>query len=145
MERAFLINVVGMDGTVAHMGWDLGNSLRSAYLDGKLVVRTEDNDNKESFIDEEGSIISVPNMAIYYVKEGDQIGPKGKAEIEEIEFISYRDGMLYLSAQLDLVKEAAQTLQGILYRETLWQGNPTDIKKILRCVPSSPEMLLRQC
>lgn len=145
MERAFIINVVSMDGTVAHMGWDLGNSLRSAYIDGKLVVRTEDNDNKEAFIDEEGSIIAVPNMAIYYVKEGDQIGPKGKPEIEEIEFISYRDGMLYLSAQLDLVKEAASTLQGILYRETLWQGNPSDIKKIMRCVPSSPEILLRQC
>jgi hypothetical protein len=145
IERAFLINVVGMDGTVSHMGWDLGNSLKGAYLDGKLVVRTEDNDNKEAFIDQDGSIISVPNMAIYYVKEGDQIGPRGKPEIEEIEFISYRDGMLYLSAQLDLIKEAAQTLQGILYRETLWQGNPTDIKKIMRCVPSSPEILLRQC
>lgn len=145
MERAFVINVVGTDGTVAHMGWDLGNSLKSAYLDGKLVVRTEDNDNKEAFIDEEGSIISVPNMAIYYVKEGDEIGQRGKPEIEEIEFIAYRDGMLYLSAQLDLIKEAAQTLQGLLYRETLWQGNPSDILKIMRCVPSSPEMLLRQC
>lgn len=144
-ERAFIINVVGTDGSVAHLGWDLGNSLKSAYLDGKLVVRTADNDNKESFIDEQGSIISVPSMSIYYVKEGQEIGHKGKPEIEEIEFLRYTDGMLYLSAQLDLIKEAAQTLQGITYKETLWQGNPTDILKIMRCVPSSPEMLLRQC
>jgi hypothetical protein len=144
-ERAFLVNVVGNDGTVQHLGWDLGNSLKSAFLDGKLVVRTADNDNKEAFIDEEGSIISVPNMAIYYVKEGSEIGPRGKPDIEEIEFITYRDGMLYLSANLDLVKEASQTLQGITYKETLWQGNPTDVLKIMRCVPSAPEMLLRQC
>lgn len=144
-ERAFIINVVGTDGTVAHLGWDLGNSLKSAFLDGKLVVRTQDNDNKESFIDEEGSIISVPNLSIYYVKEGQQIGMKGKPEIEEIEFITYRDGMLYLSAQLELIKEASQTLQGITYKESLFQGNPSDILKISRCVPSSAEVLLRNC
>lgn len=145
MERAFVINVVGMDGTVYHIGWDLGNSLKSAYLDGKLVVRTQDNDTKEAFIDEEGSIIAIPNMNIYYVKEGDGVAVRGKPEIEEIEFISHRDGVLYLTAQLDLIKEAATTLQGMHYKETLWQGNPTDIKKIMRCVPSTPEMLLRQC
>lgn len=144
-ERAFLIDVVGTDGTVQHLAWDLGNSLKAAYLDGKLVVRTSDNDNKEAFIDEEGSIITVPTMNIYYVKEGKEIGVKGKPEIEEIEFIAYRDGMLYLSANLDLIKESSQTLQGMFYKETLWQGNPSDVLKIMRCVPSSPEMLLRQC
>lgn len=144
-ERAFVINVVGMDGTVYHLGWDLGNSLKSAYLDGKLVVRTGDNDTKEAFIDEEGSIITVPNMSIYYVKEGNGVNQNGRPDIEEIEFLAHRDGTLYLTAQLDLVKEAAVSLQGISYRETLWQGNPSDILKIMRCVPSSPEMLLRQC
>jgi hypothetical protein len=145
LQRAFIINVMGRDGTVQHLGWDLGNSLRSAYLDGKLVVRTMDNDTKEAFIDEQGSILTVPHMAIYYVKEGDSLGKNGKPEIEEIEFIVHRDGVLYLSAQLDLIKEASMTLQGIYYKETLWQGNPSDIKKIMRCVPSSSELLLRQC
>lgn len=145
MERAFIINVTGSDGTVYHVGWDLGNSLKSAYLDGKLVVRTADNDTKEAFIDEEGSIIAVPNMNIFYVKEGDSIDGRGRPEIEELEFISHRDGVLYLTANLDLIKEAATTLQGIHYKETLWQGNPTDILKLMRCVPSSPEILLRQC
>jgi len=145
LERAFVVNVVGTDGTVYHLGLDLGNCLKNAFLDGKLVVRTGDNDTKESFIDQEGSIISVPNMNIYYVKESGDLDKNGNSEIEEIEFISHRDGVLYLSAQLDLIKEAASTLQGIVFRETLWQGNPTDILKIMRCVPSSPEMLLRQC
>lgn len=144
-ERAFIINVVGQDGTVYHLGWDLGNSLKSAFLDGKLVVRTSENDTKEAFIDEEGSVISVPNMNIYYVKESDQVDKTGKPEIDEIEFIAHRDGVLYLVAQLDLIKEAASTLQGFTYKETLWQGNPSDVLKIMRCVPSSPEILLRQC
>jgi hypothetical protein len=144
-ERAFIINVVAQDGTVYHLGWDLGTSLKSAFLDGKLVVRTKSNDTEECFIDEEGSVINVPNMNIYYVKESAELNSDGSAEIEEIEFISHRDGVLYLTAQLNLIKEASTTLQGILFRETLWQGNPTDILKIMRCVPSSPEMLLRQC
>lgn len=145
MERAFVINVVGMDGTVYHVGWDLGNSLKSAFLDGKLVVRTGDNDNKEAFIDQDGSIMTVPHMSIYYIKESSSINEKGKPEIEEVEFITYRDGTLYLSAQLDLIKQAATTLEGILYKETLFNGSPTDILRIMRCVPSSSEILLRSC
>ena len=145
MERAFAINVVGPDGTVHHLGWDLGNSLKSAFLDGKLVVRTRDNDNKESFIDEDGSIISVPNMDIYYVKESQSLNSAAQTELEELEFMSHRDGSLYLTANLDLLKEAAVSLQGMIFRETLFQGNPSDFLRIQRCVPSSAEMLLRQC
>jgi hypothetical protein len=145
MERAFVINVVSPDGTVHHIGWDLGNCLKAAFLDGKLVVRTSDNDTKEAFIDDEGSIITVPNMDIYYVKEAESLSHSGDTELEELEFISFRDGCLYLSAPLDLIKEASVSLQGILFRETLWPGNPSDLKRVQRCVPSSPEILLRQC
>jgi len=144
-ERAFVINVVNQDGTVCHLAWDLGNCLKAAFLDGKLVVRTGNNDNKEAFIDEEGSIITVPHMSIYYIKESGEIDQKGKMGIEEVEFIDYRDGTLYLTATLDLVKESAVSLQGMLYKETLWQGNPTDLLRVQRCVPSAPEIILRFC
>ena len=144
-ERAFIINVVNQDGTVCHLAWDLGNCLRAAFLDGKLVVRTGNNDNKEAFIDEEGSIITVPHMSIYYIKESGDLDQKGKMGIEELQFIDYRDGSLYLTAPLDLVKEAAVSLQGMLYKETMWQGNPADLLRVQRCVPSAPEILLRQC
>jgi hypothetical protein len=144
-ERAFVINVVNQDGTVCHLAWDLGNCLRAAFLDGKLVVRTGNNDNKEAFIDEEGSIITVPHMSVNYVKESGELDQKGKMGIEEIQFIDYRDGTLYLTAPLDIVKEAAVSLQGMMYKETLWQGNPSDLLRVQRCVPSVPEILLRQC
>ena len=145
LERAFVINVVLPDGTVQHLGWDVGNSLKTAFLAGKLVVRTGDNDNREAFIDEEGSIIKIPHMAIYYVKEPEGMDHRGKTNTEEIEFINYHDGVLYLSAQLDLIKEAAVSLDGMTFKETLWQGNPSDIPKLMRCVPSSTDMLFRQC
>jgi hypothetical protein len=145
MERAFVINVVSPDGAVQHLGWDLGNSLKGAFLDGKLVVRTGDNDNKEAFVDEEGSIITVPHMAIYYIKESSEFDSMGKTNIEEVQFMEHRDGMLYLTAPLDLIKEASVSLQGMIFKETLWQGNPSDLLRVQRCVPSTPEMLLRQC
>lgn len=144
-ERAFIINVITSDGTVCHLAWDIGNCLKAAFLDGKLVVRTTNNDNKEAFIDEEGSIITVPHMSINYIKESGDIDEKGKAGIEEIRFMDYRDGSLYLTAPLDLVKEAAVSLQGMLYRETIWHGNPTDLLRVQRCVPNATEILLRQC
>lgn len=142
-ERAFIINVVGVDGTVQHLGLDLGNCLRSAYVDGRLAVRTNDNDNREAFIDEEGSIVAIPNMSIYYVKEKD-MDDSGKDDTEEIEFINHRNGTLYLTAMSDLIKEASSTLQGIVFKETPWQGNPTDLLRVSRCSPIVPEVILRR-
>lgn len=144
-ERAFVINVVGSDGTVQHLGLDLGNCLRSAYVDGRLVVRTKDNDNREAFIDEEGSIVSIPQMSIYYVKES-ELGETGSNETEEIEFIGHRNGTLYLTAMADLIKESSSVLQGIVFKETPWQGNPTDLLRVSRCSPIVGEILLtRNC
>ena len=142
-ERAFIVNVVSMDGTVSHLGWDLGNCLKAAFLDGKLVVRTGNDDNKEAFIDEEGSIITVPHMKINYVKESGDIDDKGKAGIEELTFIDYRDGTLYMTAPLDLVKEAAVSLQGMVYKESLYNGTPQQFLQVQRSVPSTSECLLR--
>ncbi len=144
-NRAFVINVVSSDGTIQHLGLDLGNCLKSAYIDGKLVVRTKNSDLQEAFIDEEGSVISIPNMNIYYVKDSDSLDEKGTAETEELEFIQHRDGSLYLTAHADLIKEATSTLQGLVFKETPWQGNPTDLLKLARCIPSVPEFLFRQC
>ena len=143
--RAFIINVVGRDGTVQHLGLDLGNCLKAAYTDGKLVVRSHNSDLQEAFIDEEGSIVAVPNLSIYYVKDANSIDEKGNAETEELEFIQHRDGCLYLTAQGDLIKEATSTLQGLVFKETPWQGNPTDLLKLIRCVPSVSEYFYRSC
>jgi hypothetical protein len=141
-HRAFLINIVAQDGTVQHLGLDLGNLVKSAYLDGKLVCRTETSDALEAFIDEEGGVIPIPHLSIHYVK--DSQGAFDDEEYEELRFLEQRDGCLYLAAPVDLIKESSTVLQGIVYKETLFQGNPTDVIRISRCVPSSAEILLRQ-
>jgi hypothetical protein len=143
--RAYLINAVSDDGTIGHLGLDLGNCLRAAYTDGKLVVRTKDSDARSAFIDEEGQVVPIPDMNIYYVKQAEDMDEKGQQDTEEIEFIAYRDGNLYLTAQPDVLKEAASTLQGLVYKETPFQGNPTDLVRISRCVPSAAEVLMKQC
>ncbi len=145
LKRAFIINVVGADGTVQHLSLDLGNCLKSAFLDGKLVVRTKDDDNRSAFIDEEGTVIPIPKTSIYYIKEAGEVDSKGNPEIEEIEFMQVKEGMLFLTAQLDLIKEASISLQGMVYKETPWTGNPSDINRVRRCIPSGPEILLRSC
>lgn len=144
-QRAFVINVVGVDGTVYHIGWDLGTSVKQAFTDGKLVVRTRDNDTREVFINEDGSIIPIPGMSIYYVRESGDMDSNGKPIIEEVEFIAQRAGSLYLTAQWDLIKEAAVSMDGIVVKETAYNGNPSDLQRLKRCVPSLPEMIMRDC
>lgn len=145
-ERAFVINTVTTDGTIQHLGLDLGNCLRSAYVDGKLVVRLRGSDILQAFIDEDGSVIPVPDMSIYYVKESDDVNDKGKPELEEIEFITHKNGTLFLKAQGDLIKEVSTTLQGIIFRETPWEGNPSDLMRYAySCLPPVSELLLKDC
>ena len=144
-ERAFIVNSVSEDGTIQHLGFDISNCLRSAFIDGKLVVRTRGSDILQAFIDEDGSIVPVPDMSIYYVKEGDTMNDKGKPELEEIEFIAHKNGTLFLKAQGDLIKEASTSLQGLIFKEVPWEGNPSDMMRISRCVPSVPEQLLKDC
>jgi hypothetical protein len=142
-ERSFIINVVGVDGTIQHLGLDLGNCLKSAYTDGRLVVRTKENDNREAFLDEEGSVIAIPETTISYVKEG-ELGETGTPEIEETEFFAVRHGVLYLTAMQDLIKESSSALQGVVFQETPWTGNPSDLLRLSRCVPSVGEVILRR-
>src|SRR3546814_4235977 len=57
-------DLVGDDGTVQHLGWDLGNCIKSAFLDGKLVVRTRDDDERAAFIDERSEERRVGNECV---------------------------------------------------------------------------------
>ncbi len=144
-ERAFVINCVSQDGTVHHLGLDLGNLLNGGYLEGRLVVRTANKDTQEMFIDEDGATINIPNTDIYYVKDSAELNKMGEPEKEELEFLSCRGGRLIFRATLDVLKECATTLQGIVYQSSPWTGNPSDLLTITRCVPSVSESLLRNC
>lgn len=142
--RAFLINVVE-DGTIYMVGWDISGSLKAAYSEGRLVVRTRKSDNSEAMIDDEGKIIPFVDLSIYYIRETGGQDENGQPEVEEIEFLQRRNGLLFLTGLLPVVKEASTTLQGFSLKETPYQGNPSDLKTLTRCVYSTHDLLLKQC
>lgn len=142
-EQAFIINVVGDDGTINYLGWDISNALRSAYTEGKLVIKINKSENSESVIDDNGSIISMMDLKIMFVKSLESSNLQTAPE--EIEFMEKRNGMLFLTAGLMTIKDAASVFQGTAFREVPYQGNPSDLKSIRRCVYSAHDMLMRQC
>ncbi len=144
-ERAFIINVTGKNGTVYTVGWDLAGSMKAAYTQGKLVVRTIQSENSDSMITDDGEIVPFVDIKIRYVKETGGQDEDGKPEKEEHDFLERIDGMLFLTARFNILREAASSFQGIILKETPYTGNPSDLRVLTRCVPSSAECLLRQC
>ena len=144
-KRGFIINVCGDDGTIYTLGWDLAGSLKGAYTDGKLIVRTIQSDNSEAMIDDQGAIIPYVDIKIKYVKEGGGVDEDGKPAKEEHDFMERIDGMLFLTAQFQIIREASTSFPGIVLKETPYTGNPSDLRVLQRCVPNAPEILMRQC
>ena len=144
-EQSFLITVVSDDGTVCHLGWDMSNALRGAYADGKMVVKTVLSENSEAMISDGGEIIPMVDLKIYFAKETDDQDENGNPKVQEIEFMERRSGMLFLTAGLVTIKEAASAMQGTDLKETPYQGNPSDLRALKRCVYSAHDMLMRQC
>lgn len=144
-EQAFIINVVNEEGTIYHLGWDMSNALRGAYTEGKIVVKTMKSENSEAMISDDGQIVPMVDLKIYFVKETEGQDEQGSPGKEEIEFMEKRNGMLFLTAGLMTIKEAAESMQGTEFKEVPYPGNPSDLKVLKRCVYSAHDMLMRQC
>jgi len=144
-KRAFIIHVVGNDGTIYMVGWDIGSSLRNAYTEGKLVVKTILSQNSEALINDQGQIVPAVDLKVIFVKETGELDKDGKPIKEEHDFLERIDGILYLTANQQIIKEASSSFSGISWQETPYNGNPNDLKVLMRCIPNAPEMLMRQC
>jgi hypothetical protein len=142
-KRAFIINVVGEDGTVYTIGWDLSNCLKVAYKEGKFVVKTIKSENSEAMIDDNGAIVAYLDLKIDYLKPTGSLDAEGNKEMKEMPFFERRDGMLFLLADVKLLKEAATTLPGLVIKEIPYRGNPSDLRALARSVPDITELLLR--
>ena len=144
-QRSFLINIVGTDGTVYLLGLDLGSCLSTAYADGKLSVRTIQSENSEAMIDDDGNVVPYVDLKIKYLYETGEIDENGSPKKGESDFIERIDGILFVTAQLDTIKKAAASFPGVILKELQFNGNPSDLKVIQRCVPSAAEIILRNC
>ena len=144
-KRSFLVNVVGEDGTIFMLGLDLSTALKSAYNKGNLIVQFYENENSEAIIDKDNNIIPVSDIKILYQKDTGELDESGKPIKQNIEFMAKRDGVLFLIASEDIIKEAAYSFVGINIKSIPFNGNPSDLKVLQRCIPSAPEMLLRNC
>lgn len=143
--RAFIINVTNTDGTVYTLGWDIGTSLKNAYTEGKLIVRVINDDSAEAMIDDDGNIVSFPDMKIMYLQKTGDTDENGKPETKEVEFIAKKMGNLFLTAPLPVIKEASSSFQGFVFKESPYSGASTDLSRLRACHPSVAEILLRIC
>jgi len=96
-------------------------------------------------IDDDGSIIPTFEYSIYYLRETGEVDERGKAITSEESFLELRDSTLYINATENLIKEAGSGMGGMLFHEFPYQGNPSDMLELMRCVPSMPEIVLRRC
>jgi len=144
-KRGFIINVVGSDGTIYTLGWDISGSISNAYTEGKLVVKTSQNENSEAMINDEGNIVPYVDIKIKYSKETGDMDEDGKPLKEEHDFIERIDGILFLTAQFNIIQEAASSFTGMVLKELPYNGNPSDLMIIQRCVPPSVELMMRSC
>lgn len=143
-KRAFLIHVANPDGTVHAMGWDVGESIKAGYVDGKLVVRTKAGESVEAFIDDEGNIITVPDLHVKFVKDTGKTNDIGKPMTREYPFIERINGTLYFVASTNTIRAMASAMSGVFFKEIPYNGNPSDIKELMKAVPSAHEILLRK-
>jgi hypothetical protein len=144
-QKSFIINVVENNGTVYLVGLDLATCLSTAYAEGKLSVRAIQSENSEAMIDDDGNLIPFVDLKIKYLYETGEVDENGFPKKAESEFIEKIDGMLFLTANLKTIKESAGSFPGIVVKEIPYNGNPSDLLVIQRCVPSASEILMRSC
>jgi len=144
-ERSFVSNVVNNDGTIYFIGIDLNSCLSSAYNEGKIIVKFVNSESNECSLDAEGNISSYVSIKISCVVDTDEMDENGFPKKEELDFIEKTNGTLFLSASLDTMKKVAGGMTGIIFKEFPYNGNPSDIFKIQRCIPSANEILMRSC
>jgi hypothetical protein len=144
-KRVFIVNVLADNGTIYFIGLDLSNVLRSGYDNGVLTVSTFQNDASEALFDAEGNLTTLQDIKIQYQKETGEMDENGSPLKDKTEFLVKKDGMLLINASLETLMDAAGNVNGLSIKELPFNGNPSDLINLIRCVPSSPELILRNC
>lgn len=144
-KRAFLINSVDDDGTIYFLGLDLSNAIRHGYDLGKFNIKIHQDENSPASIDNKGQIVDLYDIKVVYQKATGEVDEAGYPITKDFDFLVQKDGVLYLDATTDIVKEVSSAVQGINFQSIPYTGNPSDIPALTRCRPSVPEILMRSC
>lgn len=144
-KRVFIVNVLADNGTLYFVGMDLSNVLRSGYDNGVLSVSTYQNDASEALFDAEGNLVTLQDVKIQYQKETGEMDENGNPLKDRTEFLVKKDGVLFINASLETLQDAAGNVNGLSVKELPFNGNPSDLQNLIRCVASAPELILRNC
>lgn len=144
-KRVFIVNVLADNGTLYFIGLDLSNVLRSGYDNGVLTVSTFQNDASEALFDSDGNLVTLQDIKIQYQKETGEMDENGNPLKDRTEFLVKRDGMLFINASLETLQDAVGNVNGLSVKELPFNGNPSDLQNLIRCVASAPELILRNC
>lgn len=144
-KRVFIVNVLADDGTLYFVGMDLSNVLRSGYENGVLTVSTFQNDASEALFNAEGELETLQDIKIQYQKETGEMDENGNPLKDRAEFLVKRDGVLFINASLETLQDASGNVNGLSVKELPFNGNPSDLQNLTRCIASLPELILRNC
>jgi hypothetical protein len=144
-KRVFIVNVLADNGTLYFIGMDLSNVLRSGYDNGVLTVSSYQNDASEALFDSDGNLVTLQDIKIQYQKETGEMDENGNPLKDKTEFIVKKDGLLLINASLETLMDAAGNVNGLSVKELPFNGNPSDLVNLTRCVASTPELVLRNC
>lgn len=139
--RSFFVTTVNERATIYHVGMDLGNLIISGFLSGRLSVEFDERDNREIYIDAAGKSFQIPDININYVRDVNS-QPAFNAR-ESLPFFVQSSGMIKLVADEKLLIEAMSTLEGLVFKEVPWTGNPNELTGLLRSHPSVNEIISR--
>ena len=144
-KRVFIVNVLADNGTLYFVGMDLSNILRSGYDNGVLSVSTFQNDASEALFDAEGNLVTLQDLKVQYQKETGEMDENGNPLKDRTEFLVKKDGVIFINASLETLQDAAGNVNGLSVKELPFNGNPSDLQNLIRCVASTPELILRNC
>lgn len=144
--RAFLVHVLEPDtGTLHSFAWDVSEALHAGYKEGLLVVRKRKSSFRDAMIDDNGDILPLFEYSINYKQNTGELNKFGVSQSEEVPFLEQRNGSLYLLADSALLQQISGGMPGMRYHSQPYQGNPSDIIMLMRCAPSTVEMMMRRC
>ncbi len=114
---------------------------RRVILESFCMVRSRQSDQKNAMISEAGDVVPLLDTDFMYVQETGETDDSGNPEAIEVPFVSVRDNVAYLVADMKTLENAGAVLNGLFMKEIQFNGNPSDLKAIRDSLPNLKAIL----